>query len=200
MIKNLLGIGLLAMLPFAAQAQDRISVTGTPIPKQLLVENYGPMPKNVTGYDLSICNVSGQKQTVLSSEIYQALANSNIALTPIGRQIMLAAVLRNQNHSLGTLLNVALSSATGVLTLLSTSSPVTVPKGLIAGIGLGSMSLSQFLNSIKPVLGPDKVEKFDRDALPTALALDSGSCVEQTVFAIGEKTKTKPQALRFHMK
>jgi hypothetical protein len=52
---------------------------------------------------------------------------------------------------------------------------------------------------MKPVLGPDKVEKFDRDVLPTALALDSGSCVEQTVFAIAEKT-AKPSALRFHMK
>jgi hypothetical protein len=199
MTKNLLGTVLLVLLPLVLRAQDRISVTGTPIPKQLLVENYGPMPKNVAGYDLSICNVSGQKQTVLSSEIYQALANSNIAITPIGRQIMLAAILRNQSRSLSTILNVALNSATGVLAILSTSSSVNVPKGLIAGIGLGSMSLSQFLNSMKPVLGPDKVEKFDRDVLPTALALDSGSCVEQTVFAIAEKTKAKPSALRFHM-
>lgn len=193
--------GIVCAAPLLAVAQDRISVTGTPIPQQLLVENYGKMPKGVMAYDLSICNVSEQKQSVVSSEIYQALASSNAALTPIGRQIMLAAILQNQSKSLSTILSAAVGSSTGVVAVLGTSKAVNIPTGLSAALALGSLVLGQVTNSLKPVLSPNNVlEKFDTDVLQTALVLDTGSCVEQTMFATVSKTSTKPSAVQFRMK
>jgi hypothetical protein len=192
--------GILCLIPLLAAAQDRISVTGSPIPQQLLVQNYGSMPKGVSGYDLSICNISEQKQTVVSSEIYQALAKSNVALTPIGRQIMLASILRNQSKSLSTILSVALTSATGVVALLGTSRSVNIPAGLSTTLGLSPLILGQLSTSLKPVLTLDKVEKFDRDVLQTALVLDTGSCEERTVFAVVPNATAKPSSLQFRVK
>ncbi len=192
--------GIVCAAPLVATAQDRISVTGTPIPQQLLVENYGKMPKGVVAYDLSICNVSEQKQSVVSSEIYQALANSNVAVTPIGRQIMLASILQNQSRSLTTILSVALGSSTGVVAVLGTSKSVNIPTGLSTAFALGSLVLGQLTNSLKPVLSPNIVEKFETDVLQTALVLDTGSCVERTMFATVPKTAAKPSAVQFRLK
>ncbi|MBV8571686.1 MAG: hypothetical protein JO319_13800, partial [Acidobacteriaceae bacterium] len=72
-------------------------VTGTAIPQSLVRMNYGKIPNGISAWDLSICNVTNAKQSVVSSAIYQALASSNNGLQPIGRQIMLAPILRNQN-------------------------------------------------------------------------------------------------------
>jgi hypothetical protein len=191
---------LVCVAPLVASAQDRISVTGTPIPQQLLVENYGKMPKGIVAYDLSICNVSEQKQTVVSSEIYQALANANVQVTPIGRQIMLASVLQNQSRSLSTILSVALGSSTGIVAVLGTSKAVSIPTTLSTAFALGSLVLGQVTNSLKPVMSPNVVEKFETDVLQTALVLDTGSCVERTMFAAVPKTTNKPAAVQFRLK
>jgi hypothetical protein len=193
--------GIACAAPLLALAQDRISVTGTPIPQQLLVENYGKMPKGVMAYDLSICNVSGQKQSVVGSEIYQALANSNQAVTPIGRQIILASVLQNQSRSVGAILSATVGSSTSLVAVLGTSKAVNIPTGLSAALALGSLVLSQVTASLKPVLSPNNVlEKFDTDVLQAALVLDTGSCVERTMFALASKTAPKPSPLQFRLK
>jgi hypothetical protein len=199
------GMAMLWLVSLSAMAQDAISVTGTLIPQQLLVQNYGNMPKGVAGYDLSICNVSPQKQTVVSTQIFQALVKSNISLMPIGRQIMLASILRNQTKSVTAILNIALGAATGTVALLSTSSTINLPNGLKTTVGVSSIVLGELSNSLKPVLEPDKVEKFEREALESALVLDTGSCVERTLFASSGQaaagaTQVKPAALQFHVK
>jgi hypothetical protein len=191
---------LSCLIPAAGMAQDRITVTGTPIPLQLLEQNYGSMPKGIGGYDISICNVSDQRQTLVSSQVYQALSQANVSLTPVGRQIMLASILRNQSRSLATVLSVALNSATGMVALLSTSRSMNMPDSLKTTVGLGSLIFGQLTTQLKPVLAPDKVEKFDREVLEPALVMDAGSCVERTVFALSSDPKAKQAPLQFKMK
>ncbi len=182
-----------------ANAQNTFAVTGTVIPDSLLQQNYGKLPKGIAGYDLDICNISGAKQSVVSSEIYQALAQSNTSLQPIGRQIMLAAVLRNQNRSAGTILAVVLNSLTGVLSVLS-SSKSGPPAGLVTGVALGAISAQQIFTNLKPVLTSDQVEKFESEVLEPALVLDAGSCVERTMFAAVPTASAKAHSLSFHVR
>jgi hypothetical protein len=174
-------------------------VTGTAIPQSLVQENYGKMPAGIGAYDLSICNVTGTKQSVTSSEIYQAVASSTNDLEPIGKQIMLAPILRNQNHSAGSIANVILSSATGVFSVLGASNR-SIPAGLLSGAAIASMSVQSVLSHLAPVLTNDQLEKFESDVLESALVLDSGSCVERTVFALSSAPKTKAQKLTFHIR
>ena len=188
------------LIGHSAFAQDKITVSGTPIPQQLLEQNYGRMPKGVGAYDLSICNVGEQKQTVVSTQVYQALAQSNVSLSPIGRQIMLASILRNQNRSLMSILEVSLTSSTGVVAVLGSSRSFPVSSGAVAAIGVGAILLSQMTSALKPISAPDKMEKFDREVLEPALVLDGGSCVERTVFALSTDRTSKPASLQFHMR
>ncbi len=189
----------LALFGGAASAQNTFTITGTEIPADLLQQNYGKIPKGITGYDLSICNISKEKQSVVSSEIYQALAKSTAGLQPIGRQIMLASILRNQNRSKSTVVTLVLSSVGGVLSILS-SSKYSAPTGLLTGVAVGTMSAQQILNNFKPVLVNDQVEKFESDVLEPALVLDSGSCVEKTMFAAALTPAAKTNALSFHVR
>ena len=189
---SLLCIGALA------SGQSTFAVTGTPIPTNLLMQHYGKLPKGVTGYDLNICNSTNAKQSIVSSEIYQALAQENLDLHPIGRQIMLAAILRNQNHSAGSVISMILNSATGVLSVLS-SSKYGPPAGVVAGAALGSISAQQILNNFKPILTSDQLEKFESEVLEPALVLDSGSCVERTIFATANPP-AKASSLKFHIR
>ncbi len=182
-----------------ASAQNTFAVTGTAIPASLLQQNYGKLPKDTTGYDLNICNVTNVKQSIVSSEIYQALAQSNTGLQPIGRQIMLAAILRNQNHSAGTVLSMVMNSVTGVLSALS-SSKYGPPAGLVTAAALGTISAQQVLGSLKPVLTNSQLEKFEGEVLEPALVLDGGSCVERTVFAAAENPSAKAHSLTFHVR
>lgn len=191
---------LLLLISLPSFGEDKIAVSGTAIPQQLLEQNYGKMPKGVGGFDLSICNVSDQKQTVVSTQVYQSLAQSNVSLSPIGRQIMLASILRNENHGLMSILGVTLSSATGVVAVLGMSRSFAVPAGAVAGIGLSTIILGQVTSALKPVMAPDKMEKFDREVLEPALVLDGGSCVERTIFALNANGASKPKALQFRMK
>jgi hypothetical protein len=180
-------------------AQGTFTVTGTPIPQTLMQQNFGKVPKGVSAYDLNICNVSGAKQSVVSSEIYQALSTANGAVQPIGRQIMLAAILQSQNHSPASLLRMSLTSATAVLSILS-SSKFHIPSGLVTGAALASMSGQQVLTNLSPILSADQLEKFESQVLESALVLDAGSCVERTLFVTSPQAKTKSQKLSFHVR
>ena len=77
-------------------AQATFAVTGSLIPDELVKLNYGTPPKGMRAFDLSICNVTDNKQPLISSQIYQALADGNPGLQPVGRAIMLAAILRSE--------------------------------------------------------------------------------------------------------
>jgi len=182
-----------------ASAQSSFAVTGTPIPASLLQQNYGHLPKEVGGYDLNICNVTTAKQSIVSSEVFQALSQSNSNLQPIGRQIILASILRNQNHSKATIFTLVLNSVTGVLAILS-SSKYNPPTGVVTGAALGALSAQQILTSLRPVLTNDQVEKFEREVLEPALVLDAGSCVERTVFAALSPAAPKVRSLAFHVR
>ena len=184
----------------AAAAADNFVVTGTAIPADLLQQNYGKLPKGIVAYDLNICNVSPVKQSIVSSAIYQALAQSTAGLQPIGRQIMLASLLRNQSRSKGSIFTMVLNSVTGVLAVLS-SSKLSPPAGVVTGTALAAISAQQILTSLKPVLTNDQVEKFENEVLEPALVLDAGSCVERTVFAASTTNSSVPHArsLQLHI-
>ncbi len=197
-----LGTGLVITATFGAGlfAQQTFVITGTAIPPALLQQNYGRMPKDVQAFDLSICNITATKQSVVSSEIYQALAESNSELRPIGRQIMLASILHNQSHSTSAILGLILNSTAGVLSALS-SSRYSIPAGVVAATALVSISAQQILSSLKPVLSADELEKFENQVLEPALVLDGGSCVERTVFTVSSvNPKNRSQSLTFHVR
>ncbi len=194
-----LGIAI-AATAVAAHAQDTFEITGTPIPAQLLSQNYGSILKGVSAYDLNVCNISDSRQALTSSKIYQALMKADATLQPVGRQIMLASILRNQNHSLANILNLAMSSATSALSFLGSSS-FKLPANWNTAAALGAFSGQQVLNTLKPVLSADQLEKFENQVLEPALVLDSGSCVERTVFTVAApNTKMKPQGLNFRVR
>ncbi len=193
-------LAALAMVLLSASgfAQATFEITGTPIPTGLLRQNYGSVPKGIGAYDLSICNVSETKQALVSSRIYQALSNSNPLLEPIGRQIMLASILRNQNRNVMTILGVILNATTGVLSVVS-SSRYKLPSGLAMAAALGSLSGQELITTLRPIFSADQLEKFDSQVLEPALVLDGGSCVERTVFVSSVNVKANAQPLSFHI-
>lgn len=173
----------------AAFGQTTFMITGTPIPAALLKLNYGSLPKGILAFDLNICNETDKKADLTSSQVFQALAESTTGIQPIGRQIMLAAILRNQQRSLSTILTVALNSTTGVLSVLGATRS-NLPAGALAGAALGSVVVQQLLTGLSPVLSADQVEKFESQVLEPALVMDGGSCVERTVFTATSTTPT----------
>ncbi|MGC2661535.1 MAG: hypothetical protein WA324_26575 [Bryobacteraceae bacterium] len=178
-------------------AQNALTISATPLPTTLLTQNYGKMPKNVGAYDLTICNSSSVKQTVISSRIFQALVQQQPGFQPIGKQIMLATILRHQNDSFLSILNVAIGSVSGVLSILSSSH--AIPSSVITGSSLGSLALEQVLSNLKPYTSASAMQQFANQVLETTLSLDSGSCVERTVFTVSEHGKTKGAPLSFHV-
>ena len=197
----LLTIGL--CVAASMSAQDTFTITGTAIPIDLLKLNYGTLPKGVQAYDLNICNLTDARHSLTSSEIYQALTEAQKNLRPIGRQIMLAAILHNQNRSLRTWLSLGLSSTTSVLSVLGTSH-VGLPSGALAGAALGALVGQQLLTAWSPVLTADQVEKFEAQVLEPALVMDGGSCVERTVFtatSVAQKASApNPMNFEFHVR
>jgi hypothetical protein len=186
-------------LAAACSAQNNFVVTGSAIPDQLLKLNYGSLPKTIHAFDLNVCNITAVKQSVVSSAIYQALSESNPGLQPIGRAVMLAAILRNQNHSVASILSLVLSSATGILSVVGTAKN-GLPSGFLTGAALGSLAAQQLIGNLKPVLTADQVEKFEAQALEPALVLDGGSCVERTMFATLADSTVKAKSLSFHVR
>jgi hypothetical protein len=165
-----------------------------------LTQNYGNVVKGITAYDLNICNITDARQSLTSSKVYQALMQADNTLQPVGRQIMLASILRNQNRSLSNVLSLAMSSATGVLSLLG-SSTYKLPSAWSAAAAVASIAGQQVISNLKPVLSADQLEKFESQVLEPALVMDSGSCVERTVFTISTSgTKTKSQGMSFRVR
>jgi hypothetical protein len=199
MRRMLLAAVATAALAGSAFPQSTFAVTGTPIPAGLLQQNYGAVPKGVTAYDLSICNVSATNQSILSTQIYQALASAYGAIQPIGRQIMLAAILRNQNRSPLNLAGIGLSTASTALSILS-SSKLHAPSGLLTSVALLSMSGQQVLNTLRPALSADQLQNFESQVLEQALVLDAGSCAERTMFAAAPTASSKAQILSFRVR
>lgn len=179
--------------------QTTFEVTGTSVPPGLLRQNYGTMPKGVGAYDLSICNLTAGRQTIVSSQIYQSLAESNPGIQPIGRQIMLAAILHNQEHSVSNIVNVALTSMTGVLAVFGASS-YNLPAKWATGFAIASLSSQPVLNAIRPVMSADQLQKFENQVLETAVVLDGGSCVERTVFTVTNLKSQASSSLNFHVR
>jgi hypothetical protein len=197
---KLIGVAICGVLAASALGQDTFSVSGTLIPPDLAQVNYGTLPKSVVGFDLNICNQTTNKQPVTSSQIYQALTESSPGMQPIGRQIILAVILRNQKRSATTVLTVVLNSAVGVLSVLG-ASRTGVPANVLAGAAVGSVIGQQLLSGLKPVLTADQVERYESQVLEPALVLDGGSCVERTMFtltAAGPASTLKN--LRFHVR
>ena len=178
-------------------AQNALNISATPIPASLLTQNYGRMPRHIGGYDLTICNGSPAKLTVISSQIFQALVQHQADVQPIGKQIMLAAIARAQNINIFSILNATLSSASGVLSILSETH--NIPAKFITGTSLASLALQQLMNNLKPSSSVSNLQQFDSQVLEPAVALDSGSCVERTVFTLLASTKIKPVPLSFHV-
>ncbi len=179
--------------------EDGIVVTGTPIPQQLLTQSYGRMPKGIGAYDLSICNQTAQKQSVVSSRIYQALSRANTKLQPIGRQIMLSVISKNQNQSPLNLASVVINATAGLVAIIG-SSRVGIPAPLVSGVSLGSLAFAEVTNRVKPVLSADKIQLFDSQVLEPAVVLDSGSCVERTVFTLLTEPVAKRSGIEFHVR
>ncbi len=190
--------GLMLFAGWTAQAQDIFEITGTPIPMKLLTQNYGSVVKGVGGYDLNICNITDAKQSLTSSRVYQALMLADDSIQPVGRQIMLASILRSQSRSWSNILSLTLSSATGVLSLMG-GSTYRLSANLSAGAAVASIAGQQLLSDLKPVLSADQLEKFENQVLESALVMDGGSCVERTVFTVSI-VKTKPQGLSFRVR
>jgi hypothetical protein len=195
----------MAMLAAAriAGAQDAVSntfqVTGTVVPKDLVKLNFGRLPRGIRAFDLNICNQGTTRQSLVSSEVLQALARLNPGLQPIGRQILLAAILRNQNRSVSSVVGLVLNSAAGVLSVLAATHSGVTP-GALGGMMLGSVAAQQLLTGLRPVLTADQVEKFESLTLEPALVLDGGSCVERTVFALGGERTGAVAPLQFHVR
>jgi hypothetical protein len=197
---KLIGIAIWGMLAMPALPQDTFSVSGTRIPADLARVNYGSLPKSVVGFDMNICNLTDNKQSVSSSQIYQVLVESNPGLQPIGRQIMLAVILQNQKRSAATVLSVVLNSAVGVLSVLG-AARTGVPVNILAGAAVGSVVGQQLLSGLKPVLTADQVERYESEVLEPALVLDGGTCVERTVFTLSAAGSTGTlKNLRFHVR
>lgn len=197
-MKNLvLVVVSVACLGAPGFAQSTFYVTGTPIPATLSKQNYGKTPKGIVAYDVNICNSSRAKQSVVSSEIYQALSKSDATLQPIGRQIALASILRTQNWSTLRILTIALNAASGVLMVLSSSKG---SEQLLSAIALGSISTQQLTTGVNGNTTADQLEKFEAQVLEPALVLDAGSCAERTIFTALDSKVKKPVGLSFHVR
>ena len=192
-------VACMALMAQVSFGQSTFAVTGTSVPSGLLRENYGALPKGISAYDLSICNLTGEKQPLLSSQIYQALVESNPDVQPIGRQILLAAILRNQGRSAINIVGVALGSITGVVAVLG-ASKYGVPTQWATGLAIASLAGQPILNALKPVMSADQLQKFDNQVLESALVLDGGSCAEKTVFSVASSKKERVARLSFHVR
>jgi hypothetical protein len=179
--------------------QTTFDVTGTSVPPDLLRQNYGTLPKGVAAVDLSICNLTASRQSIVSSQIYQSLAQSNPEIQPIGRQIMLAAILHNQGHSALNIVNVALTSMTGVFAVLG-ASKYSLPAKWATGFAIASLSSQPVLSALRPVMSADQLQKFESQVLEPALVLDGGSCAERTVFTVGTASRERSLKLNFHVR
>lgn len=194
--KAAIGVALMSGLSFG---QATLDVTGTAVPPDLLKANYGALPKSIGAFDISICNQSELKQTVISSSIYRALAASNPELHPVGRQMILSAMLHNQGRRPLNLLNTGLTSIGGAFSILS-ASKYALPPNWSSAIAFASVASQQLLNGFKPVMTADQIEKFESEALEPSFVLAGGSCEQRTVFTVLPPHKASTASLNFHVR
>lgn len=198
-MKSLVSSALILAFLCATGFAQTLEVTGTPVPETLVKQNYGRVPKAFAAYDLNICNSSHVKQSVVSSDIYLALSRSETILHPIGRQIVLASLLRSQNWNAQRILSLVLNAGIGVLALIDSSRDGGSGR-LLAAITLGSVSAQQLTMGSRGNTSADQLERFDMQVLEPVLVLDAGSCVERTVFAVAQDSNVKkPLGLSFYV-
>ncbi len=183
----------MALLSGLSAGQTTFEVTGTPVPSDLLKANYGALPKSIAAFDLTICNLTEVRQTVISTRIFQSLTLSNPDLHPLGRQLVLAAILRNQGHRPINLTSTILASLSGTLSILG-ASKYALPTNWASAVAFGSL-----LASLKPVTTVDQIEKFESQVLEPSFLLDGGSCLQRTVFTVAS-TRTAAAPLSFHVR
>lgn len=194
-VKAAIGIALVGGLSFG---QATFEVTGTPVPSDLLRANFGSLPKSLGAFDLDICNLTELRQTVISSKIYQSLALTSPDLQPVGRQLVLAAILRNQGRRPLNLLSIALTSVGGAFSVLS-ASKYALPVNWSSAIAFATVTGQQLVTGFKPVMTADQVETFDKQVLEPSFLLDGGSCEQRTVFTV-LTSKVKTTSLSFHVR
>ncbi len=178
--------------------QATFEVTGTPVPPDLLKANFGSLPKSIGAFDTNICNLTELKQTVISSRIYQGLASSNRDLQPLGRQLVLAAMLKRQAHRPINIFAWSLGTVTGVFSVVS-ASKYALPGNWATAVAFASLTSQQLLGSLKPPTTVDEIEKFESQALEPSFMLDGGSCVQRTVFVV-VSNRAKATNLSFHVR
>ena len=188
----------MALVSGLSRGQTTIEVTGTPVPPDLLRQNYGSLPKGIGAFDLNICNISSSRESVASSKIFQSLASVNPQIQPIGRQILLAVILRSQGRSPRNVLNFTLTSLTGVFSVIG-ASKYKLSGNWAAGVAVVSLASQQILSMVKPSAPTNQLEKFESQVLEPALALDAGSCVERTVFAVATHGQMNATRFSFHV-
>jgi hypothetical protein len=193
--KAFMGMALLSGLSLG---QATFEVTGTPVPSDLLRQNYGRLPKGIGAFDLNVCNVSDKRETLVSSKVFQSLTNANSQIQPVGRQIMLAVILHSQDHSLKSVLNLTLTSLTGVFSVLS-ASKYKLSGNWAPGVAIASIASQQILNLIKPSTSTSALEKFESQVLEPALTLEADSCIERTVFTVATQEQMKATRFSFHV-
>jgi hypothetical protein len=188
----------MALLSGISLGQATFEVTGTPVPSDLLKQNYGNLPKGIGAFDLNVCNVSDKRQTLVSSMVFQSLTNANSQIQPIGRQIMLAVILHSQSRSPKSVLNFTLTSLTGVFSVVS-ASKYKLSGNWAAGVTIASIASQQILNLIKPSTSTNALEKFESQVLEPALTMDVDSCIERTVFTVAAQEQMKATRFSFHV-
>jgi hypothetical protein len=188
----------MALLSGVSLGQATFEVTGTPVPPDLLRQNYGSLPKGIGAFDLNICNVSEKRESLVSSRVFQSLASTNPQVQPIGRQIMLAVILRSQGRSAKNILNVTLTSVTGVFSVIS-ASKYKLSGNWAAGVAIASLASQQILNIIKPSTSTNSLEKFESQVLEPTLMLDADSCIERTVFTVATQEQMRATRFSFHV-
>ena len=188
----------MAVLSGLSYGQATFEVTGTPVPPDLLKANFGSLPKSISAFDTNICNLTELKQTVISSRIYQSLAASNPDLQPIGRQLILAAILKNQGRRPVNIFSWSLGTVTGVFSVVS-ASKYAIPGNWATAIAFASVTSQQLLASLKPPTTVDEIEKFESQVLEPSFVLDGGSCVQRTVFVVVSKN-ARATSLSFHVR
>jgi hypothetical protein len=188
----------MALLSGISLGQATFEVTGTPVPSDLLRQNYGSLPKGIGACDLNVCNVSDKRQTLVSSMAFQLLTNANSQIQPIGRQIMLAVILHSQGRRPKSILNLTLTSLAGLLSVVN-ASKYKLSGNWAAGVAIACITSQQILNLIKPSTSTNALEKFGSQVLEPALTLDADSCIERTVFTVATQEQMKATSFSFHV-
>jgi len=112
---------------------------------------------------------------------------------------MLAAILHNQEHSTMSIVNIALTSMTGVFAVLG-ATKYSLPAKWATGFAIASLTSQPVLNAFRPVVSADQLQKFEGQVLEPALVLDGGSCVERTVFTVAATSNERSPKLSFHVR